>query len=95
MKEIRKCMMCVHANSQAISDIDHRVLTKVMLRIFLPGAVATKHSRLEQKALDNLEENHRIGNQGYLEYSGKFGKSRFRDIYKPTKESWEARYEEG
>jgi hypothetical protein len=90
-KEIRKCQMCVHTNTQATQDIDHRVLTKIMLNIFLPGSHKAKFSRILQSVLDNLLEDNKHGNEGYVEYSGKFGKTVFEDVYEPTDISWEAK----
>ncbi len=85
-------MLNVHANSQALPDIDHRVRIKIMVKIFLPSARSDKHSRGEQTAIDNLEEDHNVGNEGYLEHSGRFGKTRFKDIYRPVVGmQWEAR----
>jgi hypothetical protein len=92
LKEVRKCMMNVHCNSQALPDIDHRVRTKLMIRIFLPGAKAGKDSRITQTAIDNLSEDSKNGNEAYLEFSGKFGTTIFKDIFKPIKGlQWEAR----
>jgi hypothetical protein len=92
LKEVRKCMMNVHCNSQALPDIDHRVRSKFMIRVFLPGARAGKDSRITQGAIDNLDEDPKGGNEGYLEYSGKFGTTIFKDIYKPVEGlQWEAR----
>ncbi|UCF12072.1 MAG: hypothetical protein JSW06_08520 [Thermoplasmatales archaeon] len=94
-KEVRKCMMNLHTNSQSISDIDHRIRSKVMIRIYLPGARAENVSRIKQTALDNLNEDPIYGNEAYLEFSGKFGKTVFRDIYKPISGlHWEARVDE-
>jgi len=91
LKEVRKCMINVHCNTQSVADIDHRVRSKVMVRIYLPGARAENVSRITQKAIDNLKENPETGNQAYLEYSGKFGQNYFTDIYKPIKGiHWEA-----
>ena len=95
LKEIRKCMMNCHTNTQALPDVDHRVRTKIMLRIFLPGAKTGKESRLDQGALDNLMENRRYGNEGYIESSGRFGKTQFCDIYPPNRKyQWEAHSDE-
>ena len=92
LKECRKTMINIHANSQALPDIDHRVRTKIMVRIFLPGARADKYSRVEQRAIDNLEENPQEGNEAYVEMSGRFGLTRFADIFKPIPGlQWEAR----
>ena len=92
MKETRKCMMNIHTNTQSISDIDHRVLSKIMIRFYLPGAREYTYSRIRQTAIDNLNEDPIHGNEAYLEYSGKFGKTVFCDIYKPIKGmQWEAR----
>jgi RecA/RadA recombinase len=91
-KEIRKCMLNLHTNTQSVSDIDHRIRSKVMVKIYLPGARTDNVSRITQKAIDNLEEDPINGNEAYIEYSGKFGKTRFKDIYKPTPGmQWEAR----
>ena len=92
LKEIRKCMINLHCYSQSLPDIDHRIRTKVMVRIFLPGARSGKDSRITQPAIDNLLENPVEGNEAFLEYSGNFGKTVFRDIYKPIPGmQWEAR----
>jgi hypothetical protein len=91
LKEIRKCMINIHTNTQALPDVDHRIRTKIMLRIFLPGAKTGKESRLSQGALDNLMENPKYGNEAYIESSGRFGRTQFCDIYKPNKKfQWEA-----
>jgi len=91
-KEIRKCMMNVHTNTQSVSDIDHRVRSKVMVKIYLPGARSDNISRISQRAIDNLDEDNINGNAAYLEYSGKFGKTVFKDIFKPVPGfAWEAR----
>lgn len=90
LKEARKCMMNVHTTTQATQDIDHRILTKVMLFIYLPGAHTYKYGRVTQHAIDNLDEDHINGNSAYVEYSGKFGKTRFRDIFKPSTTNIEA-----
>lgn len=45
---------------------------------------------LSQK--ENILKNHESGSEAYLEFSGKFGKTIFKDIYKPIKGvHWEAR----
>jgi len=91
-KEIRKCMLNLHTNTQSVSDIDHRIRTKIMVRIYLPGARSDNISRISQRAIDNLDEDPVNGNEAYLEFSGKFGKTRFKDIYKPINGmQWEAR----
>jgi len=95
LKEVRKCMMNVHTNSQSVSDIDPRVRSKVMIKIYLPGARSGDESRITQKAIDNLIEDNKNGNQSYLEYSGKFGRTFFTDIYRPDKNTqWEAHADE-
>lgn len=95
VKEIRKCMLTLHANSQAISEIDHRIRNKIMIKIFMPGSKTGKDSRLTQTALDNLDEDPIHGNESYLEHAGRFGKIRFTDIFKPDPNMlWEARIDE-
>jgi len=95
LKEVRKCMMNVHTNTQSVSDIDPRVRSKVMIRVYLPGARSGEESRINQRAIDNLDENNKVGNQAYLEFSGKFGRTRFTDIYKPDPNiQWEAHVDE-
>jgi len=91
LKEVRKCMLNIHTNTQALPDVDHRIRTKIMIRVFLPGAKTGKESRLDQGALDNLIENSKYGNEGYIEASGRFGKTQFCDIYPPCRKyQWEA-----
>lgn len=96
LKEARKCMLNVHSNSQSVSDIDHRVRSKVMVKIYLPGARSDNISRITQTAIDNLNEDPVKGNEAYLEFSGKFGRTVFKDIYRPIKGyQWEARVNGG
>ena len=91
LKECRKTMLNIHTNTQALPDVDHRIRTKIMLRIFLPGAKTGKESRLDQNALDNLMEDPKHGNEAYIESSGRFGRTQFCDIYLPNKKyQWEA-----
>ena len=79
LKEVRKCLMNIHSNTQSVSDIDHRVRSKVMIKIYLPGARSDNISRITQTAIDNLNEDPVNGNEAFLEYSGKFGKTIFKD----------------
>ncbi len=62
LKEARKCMLNIHVNTQSVSDIDHRVRTKVMIKIYLPGARSDSVNRITQTAIDNLEEDQVNGN---------------------------------
>lgn len=95
LKECRKTMLNIHTNTQALPDVDHRIRTKIMLRIFLPGAKSGKESRISQSALDNLIENPKYGNEAYIESSGRFGRTQFCDIYLPNKkDQWEAHNDE-
>jgi len=84
-KDFRKCRMKVIANTQSIRDMDWRMLDKFMYRVFLPGAMADrKHSRIVQRAIDNLEGNEHNGNEAYIDRMGKFGLINFSDIFKPN-----------
>jgi len=83
LKDVRKCMMNMHYNSQQVSDIHYECRNKVMIKIFLPGAFKDSHCRVTQLAIDNLERNYKKGNQAYLVQGGEFGKTRFTDIYTP------------
>jgi len=95
LKEVRKCQINVFSNSQSLADIDHRVRTKTMIRVFMPGAREGSESRVKQRAIDNLNEDPVNGNEAYIEQSGKFGLTTFRDIYKPIPGiQWEARSNE-
>jgi hypothetical protein len=95
LKEARKCMLNIQTNTQSVTDIDHRVRSKVMVKVYLPGSRRDNISRITQVAIDNLNEDPDNGNEAYLEYSGKFGKTVFKDIYKPVVSMmWEARLNE-
>lgn len=83
MKNVRRCMMNVHTNTQSVVDVDYRVRSKVMMKVYLPGARSDKTSRVSQRAIDNLMRDPINGNQAFIEYSGTFGKVRFSDIFKP------------
>lgn len=83
-KDIRKCRMKVITNTQSVRDMDWRVIDKFMYRVFLPGAMADrKHSRITQKAIDNLIGDENYGNDAYIDRLGKFGKISFLDIFVP------------
>jgi hypothetical protein len=85
-KDIRKCMMNVHCNTQTLQDIDYRVRQKIMLYIFLPGAkVGRSATRVTQTAVDNLPRDPNRGNSAYLDLMGEFGVTTFSDIYTPNK----------
>lgn len=83
-KDFRKCRMKVIANTQSIRDMDWRMLDKFMYRVFLPGAMADKkHSRVLQRAIDNLDGDIKHGNDAYIDRMGKFGLINFSDVFKP------------
>ena len=83
-KDLRKCRIKVIANTQSIRDMDWRMLDKFMFRVFLPGAMAdTKHSRVMQRAIDNLQGDDKTGNHAFIDRFGKFGLVLFSDIFKP------------
>ena len=84
-KDIRKCMMKVTCNTQAVRDSDYRVWDKFMFLVFLPGAMQdAKHSRVTQSAIDNLRAN--PFNEAYISSKGSFGKIVFTDVFNPTKD---------
>jgi len=85
LKDIRKCMLNVHTNTQQPPNIDDSARKQVMINIFLPGARPGKNSRVMQKAVDNLTQDKVYGNSAYLDSSGKFGRTQFTDIYKPDR----------
>ena len=93
LKEIRKCLINVHANTQSITDVDYRIRNKVMIRIYFFGSRPDRRSRITQRAIDSLDVNPIKGNEAWLEYGyGIFGKIRFTKVYKPNpKYNWEAR----
>lgn len=87
-KDFRKCRMKVIANTQSIRDLDWRMLDKFMYRVFLPGAMADrKHSRVVQRAIDNLKGNLEHGNDAYIDRMGKFGMINFSDVFVPDKDN--------
>lgn len=95
LKECRKTLTDVCCNTQSIPSIDYRIIAVLMVRIYLPGARASKNGRVTQKAIDNLGIDHVNGNEAYLEAYGRFGKTTFKNIYVPdAKMLWEARTHE-
>lgn len=83
-KDIRKCMIKVITNTQSVRDLDYRIVDKFMYRIFLPGAMQDKkHSRIVQRAIDNLTGNEKNGNTAYIDRMGTFGLIIFDKIFKP------------
>jgi len=91
LKELRKCLVTCVVNSQSSSDTDHRVRTKLMAKIFLPGAKSDGKSRVHQQAIDNLVVDRQNGNESWIEMDGRFGLVVWSDVYPPSKVSWEAR----
>ena len=91
LKDVRKTWINVFCSTQSVSDVDSRVRSKIQMRVLLPGSVRDKHSRITQLALDNLKEDKIKGNEGYVEYFGKFCKTRFNKIYTPTETMIDAR----
>lgn len=83
LKDVRRCMMHIHVNTQSVVDVDYRVRGKVMLKIFLPGAIVDKNTRVTQRAVDNLDRDSKHGNQAYMDLHGEFGLVRFTSIYRP------------
>jgi len=83
MGAVRRCMMNLFYNTQTVADIDWRIRKKVMMHIFMPGAIKDKRSRVTQRAIDNLDRSVTIGNEAYVDSGGVFGKVRFGDIFKP------------
>ena len=95
LKECRKTLTDYCSNTQSIAGIDHRVISVIMVKIYLPGARSSKNGRVMQKAIDNLKIDHVKGNEAYLEAYGSFGKTTFKNIYVPdSKMLWEARTNE-
>ncbi len=86
LKDIRKCMLNLHTNTQALQNIDDRAVKQTMIQIYLPGSIPSKHSRVTQGAIDNLIRSPTKGNQAYLDARGEFGITTFTDIYKPLPE---------
>ena len=86
LADSRKNWVNIHANTQHAGRCDHRPRSISMVNIFLPGAREMKKVRVWQKAIDNLDTDPVRGNQAYLEMSGDFGVTRFKDIYKPNRE---------
>jgi hypothetical protein len=83
LKDVRKTFIDVFGNTQNMSDIDPRVLGKIMGFIILPGAKPIKRSIVTKGAINNLREDRINGNEGYIEFSGNFCKIRFNRIYRP------------
>jgi len=84
MGAVRRCMMNCLYNTQTASDVHWTVRKKVMLKVFLPGAISDKTTRVSQKAIDNLDRNPYLGNEAYLDLGGEFGIVRFANIWKPN-----------
>jgi hypothetical protein len=81
----RKCQITILSNQQSPVDSDYRVRKKLNFIIYFSGArVDKKASRVVQKAVDNLNEDHTNGSQCYISSGGKFGVCRFgKPLYKP------------
>jgi len=84
MGAVRRCMMNCFYNTQTSSDVHWTTRKKVMLKVFLPGAITDKTTRVTQKAIDGLDRNPVKGNEAYLDIGGEFGIVRFANIWKPN-----------
>lgn len=84
LKEVRKCLLDVHCNTQAVNDIDWRVLTKVMVKVFLPGAKPDSSTIVYSSVIKSLKEDKKKGNPAFLADAGRFGKMHFTNFYEPT-----------
>ena len=93
LKDIRKCRVNVHTNTQSVTDIYYKARTKIIIAIYMFGAKASKKGRVKQSAIDRLKLDPVRGNEAWIEYGGSiFGKTRFPRIYKPnSKYIWSAR----
>ena len=81
---VRRCMINVMYNTQTAQDVDWKIRKKVMLKIFLPGAITDTASRVTQRAIDNLKRDSIHGNEAYLDMGGEFGKIQFTNIFRPN-----------
>jgi len=93
LKDVRKCRVNVHANTQSVTDVYYKVRTKIIIAIYMFGAKASRKGRVSQRAIDNLKMDHIHGNESWIEMGGSvFGKTRFPKIYKPNPDYiWSAR----
>jgi hypothetical protein len=93
MKDVRKCRVNVHTNTQSVTDIYYKVRTKIIVEIFLFGAKASTKGRVTQQAIDRLKLDPVNGNEAWICLGGSvFGKVRFPKIYKPNPNYlWSAR----
>lgn len=95
LREIRKCMISVFYTTQSKSDVDSRIRSKVMIKIYLPGARTGVHDVVEQGAVYRLEIDAVNGNEAWVTEGGFFGKIRFKDIFHPIQDMiWDARIPE-
>jgi len=93
LKDVRKCRVNVHTNTQSVTDIYYKIRTKIIVAIYLFGAKASSKGRVTQEAIDRLKLNPITGNEAWLELGGSiFGKTKFRKIYHPKPDYlWVAR----
>jgi len=82
--QTRKCGITILSNTQSPVDTDYRVRKKLNMFIFFAGSRIPKNAtRVTQKAVDNLREDHINGSQCYISAGGRFGVIRFTDIFTP------------
>jgi len=82
-KDLRKCLCNVWYTAQNTSQVDWRVRSAIDIKIFGPASKADKHSRITQKAIDNLVVNKKTGNEYWISDGGVFGLFRLGDVYEP------------
>jgi hypothetical protein len=63
--------------------VDYRVRTVVDIKMFGPGARNDKHSRVTQKAIDNLKVDKQTGSEFWICDSGTFGLFKLGDVFEP------------
>lgn len=82
IKQIRKGCVTIIANSQNISDCDHRIRKKSTMRAYLHGSVVSDASPVHQRAIQSLP----VGSC-WLDYGAEYGQIRFRP-FEPIPQSY-------
>lgn len=82
-KDLRKCMVNVWYTAQNVGQVDWRIRSAVDIKIFGPAAREDRHSRIMQRAIDNLYVDKEHGSEFYISDGGTFGLFRLTDIFEP------------
>jgi len=84
LKDTRKTKLLIFSNTQQANSLAWPIMPTIMYYFFLPGARATRYTRVTQKAIDRLVKDKEKGNPCYIAAANEFGLIRFTEFFTPN-----------